>query len=103
MQEIIPLDPNLSIYDFEVDLKGKIYKFDIEWNTRSEFWSISLFDSSDNLIAQGVPQTNYPLFMTNTNPNFPDGILWVIDTSGKNQDINRTNFGNEILLVFESL
>lgn len=103
MKEVIPLDPSLASYDFEVELSLKSYKFDIEWNTRSEFWTIYLYDAQNNLIAQAVPQTNYPLFINNSNENLPDGLLWIIDQTGKNQDITRTNFGTDIILVYETL
>lgn len=102
MADIIPLDPELANYNFEVELNLKNYKFKVEYVARCDFWVISLFDSENNLIAEGVPQTNYPLFFNCSNDNKPAGDFWVIDTSGKNQDITRDNLGKDIILIFES-
>lgn len=103
MDEEIPLDSENANYDFDVELAGKLYKFFVNWNDRGSFWVIQIYDSKEKLLAQAVPQTNYPLFLSSTNPNLPAGELWILDTTGKNQEITRNNLGKEILLVFRPL
>lgn len=102
MSVIIPLDNNLSLYDFEIELNSILYKFNIEYVARCGFWIFSLFDAENYLIASGIPQTNYELFKTCTDDKKPAGTFWLIDTTGQNQDITRDNLGNEIIFVFES-
>lgn len=103
MDYIIPLDPELSNYNFEVELKNKIYKFNVEYVARCDFWVISLYDSENNLLAEAVPQTNFPLFLNCSSDNMPAGNFYIVDLTGTNQDITRSNFGKDIILVFEEI
>lgn len=98
---LIPLSPDDSIYDLEVELSGFMFKLDFQWNVRSEFWSITLYDAEDNLITTGVPQTDFQLFINCTDERMPKGKFFVIDNTNSNKDITRDNFGTDILLFYE--
>ena len=100
MKAIIPLDNELPSYDMDIDLLGIQYNLSISWNVRGEFWHFILSDATGLKIASGVGQTNYPLFANNTDDKFPKGLFWLVDTTDKNQDITRDNFGTEIILIF---
>ena len=42
--EIIPFQKNLPSFSQEVSIEGISYIFDFAWNSRGEYWSMSIYN-----------------------------------------------------------
>lgn len=59
------------------------YQLKFDWNTRFEFWTMSILDLDDNFLLCGIKLViGYPLlFQRGVSVNLPQGDFWCIDTS----------------------
>lgn len=94
-QRIIPL---FDSPDFKqgVILDGKNYVLRIQWNTRGEFWSMSIYDGNETLLRAGIKLVQwYPLREQYNNPELPPGEFVLVDTSKEaSLEIGRHDFGS---------
>jgi hypothetical protein len=98
----IPLRNDLDAYDFSIDLEGLTYNFEVEFNTRTGLWSMSIFDSDLNLLIAGVPMVvNSDLTSRFNRRSLPPGFLMLYDTSGKNVECTKSDFGSRCVLLYQ--
>lgn len=80
----MPLDQNLPWYSVQVTLEGATYTFEFYFNSRAGQWRMSILDTLENPILQGIPLT---LGRDLTGPYghlpIPPGGFCVLDRSGK--------------------
>ncbi len=93
-QRIIPLF-DTPAFRQAVILDGRNYILRISWNTRGEFWSMSIYDGNETLLRAGIKLVQwYPLRAQYNDPALPPGEFLLIDTSKEaNQEIGRHDFG----------
>jgi hypothetical protein len=83
-------------YTNEVILDNKSYIFKFVWNTRGEFWTLSILDTDKNIILSGVKFVlNYSLLSDYYHLDIPKGSLYVIDLTDNNNKIAFEDFNNE--------
>lgn len=97
----LPIDSSESDYTIDLSIDYKLYRFNIYWNPRGEFWVIMILDSNYDIIAVSKIVTNYPLFFRSSDKRLPQGIFWVVDTTEKGLEPTRDNLGSEILIIYE--
>jgi len=51
---IIPTDASLYAYKEEIVLNDISYVFNLEWNSRFEYWSLSVMDVNETPIVSGI-------------------------------------------------
>lgn len=70
--------PNFSV---EVSLDQKEYSFSFLWNTRGEFWSMSISDANGVVLISGIRLVCfYPLLTAyQYNQAMPQGLMVVVD------------------------
>lgn len=51
---IIPTDASLYAYKEEIVLNDVSYIFNFEWNSRFEYWSLSILDVNENSLVAGI-------------------------------------------------
>lgn len=75
--------------------------FDIQWNDRSNLFSLTLSDeTTQQVYFQGVPLV---LGVDLLEPyNYRLGSLFVMDTTNRGQEANRDNFGDSVKLYWAS-
>jgi hypothetical protein len=97
----LPADPVLPAYDFEVELEGALYRFELHWNARDGAWFMSLYDANDEpLVAGRKVVLGADLLGHSADPRLPPGALLIIDTSGANEDPGRDDLGARCLLGY---
>lgn len=97
----IPVRTDIPAYGFSLSLEGTIYYFSFEWNDRGGFWTFDILDQDQNHIVAGVRLVaNISLLGRFNNSKLPAGELFLLDTSGKNQDPSFDNFGTVVLLFY---
>lgn len=85
----------------EIILDNIPYRFSFSWNTRGEFWSMIIQDRSEVVLIAGVKLIlNFPLLFMHPGKNLPPGELWVIDTTESLERIGRTDFENNVSLIY---
>ena len=80
---------------FPITLDGINYNLKLVWNSRGEFWTISISDANQNTIVSGIKMTlNYGVLQDYRAYSVPPGDLMFLDTSGDETKIEFEDFGN---------
>ena len=99
---VIPLDSSSTNYTLDVTLSGGVYRFGLYWNTRGQFWSLDIFDPSDNPIESGLKLVaDWELISGLGNSALPPGFLYCVDTSGQGLDPTDSDLGTRVLLIYD--
>lgn len=93
---------DLANYRQEVTLDDVSYILDFKWNGRAEQWSLSILQSDETPILEGLKLVlNYELLdQFSPRENVPPGDLFCIDTTGKETAITRDNLGDTVELIY---
>lgn len=80
----------------DVILDEETYRFKCSWNSRGEFWSLSLYTEDDVLIVAGIKLVvGYDLLRTCRHLAVPPGMLIIIDDSDNYEKIGYGDFSND--------
>jgi len=93
-------------YTKVLTLDGIEYTFKFTWNTRGEFWTLSIYDTNKVTIIEGVKFVlNYNVFADYKHLNIPQGNLYIIDLTDNMSKIKFEDFNNErqLALIYEEL
>jgi hypothetical protein len=106
MKAIIPLFDNANFSE-SVTLDDVNYGFSFQYNTRGDFWSMSIFDGNGNLILANIKLVVwFPLTLRYNNPALPTGTFILCDPSASTQNIEpgRHDFtsGRKLELLYVS-
>lgn len=98
---VIPTRTDRARYSIEIDLDQLSFRFDFDWNDRSESWSFNLYDASNVLLLAGRKVVvGFPLLNRFRDPRLPPGDLHAIDTSGANLDPKFADLGDRVKLLY---
>lgn len=88
----------------EITLDEESYKFTFVWNTRGEFWTLSILSVNDTPILSGVKLVlNYELVNVYRHLKIPQGLLYVYDPTNNQSKIQFSDFdtnGRNLKLVY---
>lgn len=88
-------------YEFECELEGVTYSFDLAWNDRDGAWYMQIGDGNQNLLC-GSLRVVLGKFFTIRYRNaalFP-GQLLCVDTSGQNTDPGLLDLGARVQIWY---
>lgn len=92
MAKILPFKDFASFTE-EITLESIPYIFIFNWNSRGEFWEMSIQDRENNFFIAGVKLVvNFEIISDYPDKGLPPGQLWVIDESGSNTPIQYEDF-----------
>lgn len=89
----LPLTGDFS-QQFVTAINGQKYQFNIDLNTRSGLWTLSISTEFGEPLIQGIPLVLGADFLSNN--RFTDGLLYLVDYTGRGLDPsqdNLTDFG----------
>lgn len=89
----LPISGDAS-QQFVTQLGTAKYQFNIDLNTRSELWSLSISTELGEPLIQGIPLVLGADLLSNN--RFMDGLLYLVDYTGKGLNPtadNLTSFG----------
>lgn len=94
--------PDASYSEMPLTLRGVTYTFTMRYNPRSNGWTADWQDYSGTVLVAGMPIKNgrnllQPYLKTT---KLPYGALFVLDTTGQNQDPALNSFQSTHQLVF---
>lgn len=97
MAFIIPTITEISAYQFQITLDGKIYIFVFRWNSVSEYWTFDILDFASTPIVVGIKLViNFPLIKRYASDLLPPGELIAVDPSGSLDRIGRYDLGDNL-------
>ncbi len=103
MQDI-PLIPSNAWYDLTVPVEefdGSIVtmRFEIRWNFRNRSWYFTLFEDDNTLLISGVRMVLGTYLGSRCRAKFfRDGVLVMVDTSGKGVEAGFDDLGTRIVM-----
>jgi hypothetical protein len=97
----IPLRNDLDDYEFTIDLDGRTFNMQVQWNSRASQWSLILKNDAQAEVVGGIPLVvNSDLIGRFMSEALPQGILTLFDTSGANRDPDKADLGVRCLLLY---
>ncbi len=100
----IPFNTYPSFFT-DVILDDETYRFKCSWNTRGEFWALSIYNTEDVLIVAGIKLVvGYDLLRTCRHLDVPQGLLIIIDDADNYEKIGYGDFSNDrkLALIYVS-
>jgi hypothetical protein len=100
MALIIPAFQNAA-YTEQFTIEDSVYRFAMNWNTRGEFWTLSILDIDLETLVAGIKVViNTPLLAQYKYLPIPQGELFAIDTADPFARIERSDIGGRVSLVY---
>jgi hypothetical protein len=97
----IPVTNEFPSYDFQTILDGTTFQFRFMFSVRKQRWIMNLFTAAGEELLMGAPVlVGIDLLSRSGGENFPLGPIFTIDPTGESRNPDRTNFGNEVLLLY---
>lgn len=94
---IIPIDKENIPYQFEIELAGNVFVFEINHNVEHNFFTFDLF-KDDEVLALGEKLVyGSPLF-SYADERFPEVTITPKDKSGNETRVTYDNFGETVFL-----
>ena len=91
----------LGAFYFTVELEGKDYQFNFQYNARDGFWYFDVLDTEGNQIRSGVRVVaNFPLTRLAVMTTSPPGELLCIDTRSDPSDPGLADLGVDVEFVY---
>lgn len=98
MPSTIPIQPNVPSQSFSIVLDSVSYNMLAKWNSRSEFWTLDIFDDNQNVIISDIA---LKAGMNLLAPfNFNIGALVVVSASEAAMEMTLSNVGTEVVLLY---
>lgn len=92
---------NYAAFTQEVTLDETDFKLKFYWNSRFEYWSMTISDFEDNIIVSGIKLVlNYDLLNPYRHLDVPAGQLYVLDPSDTLLRINREDIDKNVSLFY---
>lgn len=97
----IPIRNDIPAYRFQIELESVLYFMEFRYSERSERWFFDIYDSDENIIIGGIKiLNNQDLTGRFKNQSLPPGTFFTFDESGNDAPPSRTNFGQDIVMLY---
>lgn len=98
----LPLDSEFPHIDVDVEMGGTIYRLTLLWNTRAEFWTLSIGLPDGTPIIQGERLVgDADVFNQVTDGRLPPGRIFTRDVLGRGQAPGRDDLGTDVIMVYD--
>jgi hypothetical protein len=99
---VLPVTPSGAQFSFVAELDGVSYTLEWRWNWRDAGWYLTLGDGEGNPMAQNLRVVlNTALNATGFGrQEWPPGILFALDTSGKDVDATLDDLGSRVKVYY---
>jgi len=98
---ILPTRTDVPRYTFQIDLDESTFNFSFEWNDRDSSWYMSISDADELPLLMGRRVcVGAPLLDRFNKAGLPAGLLYAIDTTGKNIEPDFADLGDRVKLMY---
>lgn len=99
----IPLPNNESRFKIRTILDDIELIFKIDWNERAQRFQMSIYDASENALAEGLCMNiNTEILERFTIDGLPNGELMLYDTSKTNTEAGLNDLGDRCKLIYQT-
>jgi len=102
----IPIDSTYGAFTQKTVLDGVSYILGFRFNRTVGAWYMDISDALSNLLLCGIPLIlDFPLTyrFVGRISGLPPGLFMVIDESGNEQILTRSNFGKGVNLLYQAV
>lgn len=97
----IPFNGQGAFQDFTITLEGRAYLLSFNWNTRGNFFSMSISKEDSTPIAEGIAmRLGTALFAKYQLVDLPPGDFFLWDTTGNIVEPSRLDYGQSVKLMY---
>lgn len=98
---IIPVSDTTDPFDLQVELDGRVYDLYFRWNSRDIHWVMDI-GRDGTVLVYGIKLVNSPdvLIQFRRISDMPDGVLFIDDLDGLDNDPDDLNFGDRVVLKY---
>jgi hypothetical protein len=98
---VLPTRPSAPDHSFEIELDGVLFRLTFLWNSRGEFWSMSIADVNGVQLLDGRRVVvGFPLLARFRDPRLPAGELTAVDIGGTQADPGLDDLGARVRLIY---
>ncbi len=88
-------------YSESVVLEGEPFRLSFIWNTRGEYWSMTISDKHGDVLLDGLKIVlGFELIEEYADGRLPPGALLAVDTTGTLERIGRDDLGAKVKLFY---
>lgn len=98
--EYIPIEKEQIPYQFDIDLGGKVYTFEINYNMTFDFFTVDLYLDEQVLALGSKMVYGVPLFEGVETVDFPVVLIRPFDEAGQEQTVSWDNLGVSVFLYY---
>jgi hypothetical protein len=100
--KIIPLNTAQPFETLKVELEGHTFEIQKSYNSRSDRYYLSFFDSDGVAIVHGIKAVvGVPLLRKDVAIAKPSGEFYCFDTTGANVEAGEGELGDRVLLCYQ--
>ena len=101
--EYLPIEKEAIPYQFDIDLEGDIFTFEVNYNDRFDFFTLDLM-RNDNVLVYGEKIVyGQPLFERYADDQFPKVRIIPKDVGDQSNRVTYENFYETIFLYIEAM
>ena len=103
MNEYIPIDKQAVPYRFEINLRGRIYEFEVHYNPEGDYFTVDLYKQG-KMICLGEKITyGVPLFETIRDRRYPQVKITPLDRNRNKTKAGYKELQEDVFLYVEDL
>ena len=95
---IIPIDKERVPYQFEIELDGEIFTFEVHYNGEYDFFTVDLHKNGEPVVYGEKIVYGQPLFGKITDSRLPTTQIIPLDPSGQAQRVGYKELGETVFL-----
>lgn len=95
---IIPIDKGNVPYQFEIELEGDVFVFEVHYNAQADFFTLDLHREDETLVLGEKLVYSTPLFAAYADERFPAVTITPYDRAGNENRVTYDNLGETVFL-----
>lgn len=97
----IPLNGQGAFQDFTITLEGRTYLLGFNWNTRGNFFAMTVSKENSTPIVEGIAMRLGTSFLSKyQSVDLPPGNFFLWDTTGNIVEPARLDYGQSVKLMY---
>ncbi|SDI16181.1 hypothetical protein SAMN05192534_12374 [Alteribacillus persepolensis] len=99
---IIPVEKERIPYQFDIELEGTVYTFEIHYNGDYDFFTVDLLQNDEVIIYGEKIVYGQPLFGALSDTRLPSAPITPLDPSGENDEVTYDTFTESVFLYIDA-
>lgn len=95
---ILPIDKERIPYQFEIELDGGIFVFEVHYNGEHDFFTVDVYKGNEIIVYGEKVVYGQPLFGAYTDTRLPSQPIVPLDLSGRENRVTYENLGESVFL-----